>query len=283
MSFSERMGIIEPRNIFQLDDMDKDLRTALFNRLFDFFNSTWEGENPYIPLEESSCYGYLSASKAAVNIWAGCWKRPMDEWSGVCAYFLQDLKDYIIESQWNEVYDLIEFILNDYQSNRLSSALNSALEKEMSGYRIVGKEVVPISDECELRALEESLAVEEGFAVARTHISSALKKLALRPEPDLRNAVKEAISAVESAACVVTGNTDATLGKALNVLESQGRLHPALKSAWSKMYGYTSDENGIRHALSGADPCVDFATAKYMVVSCAAFVNLLVASTQAAI
>lgn len=278
MSFSERMGIIEPRSILQLDDMDENLRTALFNRLYGFFRTTWEGEYTYVPLEESSCYGYSSACGTAVNIWADCWKRPMDEWPGGCAYFLRDLKDWIMESRWNEVYDLVEFILDDYPSERLFSALNDALEKEMSGYRIVGKEVVPISDECELEALEESLAVGDGFAGARTHIGSALDKLAQRPEPDLRNAVKEAISAVESAACVITGDAGATLGKALNVLESQGHLHPALKSAWSKMYGYTSDEDGIRHALSGADACIDFATTKYMVVSCAAFVNLLVAS-----
>ncbi len=44
------------------------------------------------------------------------------------------------------------------------------------------------------------------------------------------------------------------------------------------MYGYTSDEDGIRHALSCEDASIDFATAKYMVVTCSAFVNLLVAS-----
>lgn len=279
MGFSERMGIVEPRDVLQLDGMDKNLRTALFNCLFGFFNSTWEGASQFMPLEASGRYGYASACNTAINVWADHWKNPMDEWPGGRPYFLQDLKEYIMESPWNRVYDLIEYVLDDYDSNLLAEALNDALGREMSGYRIVGKELVPISDECELRTLEESLTLEDSFAGARTHISSALEKLALRPEPDLRNAVKEAISAVESAACVITGDSSATLGKALNVLESQRHLHPALKGAWSKMYGYTSDEDGIRHALSSADACVDFATAKYMVVSCAAFVNLLVASS----
>lgn len=58
------------------------------------------------------------------------------------------------------------------------------------------------------------------------------------------------------------------------MLESDGRVHPALKEAWVKLYGYTSDEGGLRHAMQ-EEPDIDFATVKYMVVSCAAFVNLL--------
>lgn len=278
MGFSERMGIVEPRDVLQLDGMDGNLRIALFNRLYGFFNTTWEGAAPFLPVEASGRYGYADASNTAVSIWTDHWKRPMDEWPGGRSYFLQDLKEYVMESQWNRVYDLVEFILDDYESGCLVEDLNDALEKEMSGYRIVGAEVIPISDECELQALEESLAVGDGFAGARVHISSALEKLSLRPEPDLRNAVKEAISAVESAACAIAGDANATLGKALSVLEDQECIHPALKKAWSSMYGYTSDEDGIRHALSGEDASMDFATAKYMVVACSAFVNLLVAS-----
>lgn len=278
MSFSERMGIIEPRSIIQLDGMDDDLRTALFNRLYGFFDTTWGGAPSFLSLEASGCYGYSGAGNTAISIWMDHWKRPVDEWPGGRAYFLHDLKEYVMESQWNRVYDLVEFILEDYESSCLAEDLNDALEKEMSGYRIVGAEVIPISDECELQALEESLAVGDGFAGARAHISSALEKLSLRPEPDLRNAVKEAISAVESAACAISGDANATLGKALNVLGDQEYIHPALKKAWSSMYGYTSDEDGIRHALSGEDASIDFATAKYMVVACSAFVNLLVAS-----
>ena len=38
------------------------------------------------------------------------------------------------------------------------------------------------------------------------------------------------------------------LGAGLNNLEAAGlAIHPALRGAWSKMYGWTSDESGIRH------------------------------------
>jgi len=47
-----------------------------------------------------------------------------------------------------------------------------------------------------------------------------------------------------------------------------------------KLYGYTSDEDGIRHAILN-DPELGFAEAKFMVVSCSAFVNYLIAKGEA--
>lgn len=51
-------------------------------------------------------------------------------------------------------------------------------------------------------------------------------------------------------------------------------MHEALKEAFKKLYGYTSDAEGIRHALLN-DPTLDFEDAKFMLVACSGFVNLL--------
>ena len=66
------------------------------------------------------------------------------------------------------------------------------------------------------------------------------------------------------------------VGKALKNFKENGvHIHSAMESAFSSLYGYTSDENGIRHG--GMDfkeaPSED---AKYMLVSCSAFVNYLI-------
>jgi hypothetical protein len=52
-------------------------------------------------------------------------------------------------------------------------------------------------------------------------------------------------------------------------------LHSALKKGFSSIYGYTSDNDGIRHALTQDSNC-DQEDAKYMLVSCSAFVNYLI-------
>lgn len=51
-------------------------------------------------------------------------------------------------------------------------------------------------------------------------------------------------------------------------------MHPALKGAFEKLYGYTSSAKGIRHALLD-EPNLGFEDAKFMLVSCSAFVNYL--------
>ena len=77
---------------------------------------------------------------------------------------------------------------------------------------------------------------------------------------------------------IITGitGTQATLGAALKKLKENGiHIHSAMEKAFSSLYGYTSDENGIRHG--GIDfknaPAED---AKFMLVACSAFINYLI-------
>ena len=62
---------------------------------------------------------------------------------------------------------------------------------------------------------------------------------------------------------------------------SQVVLHPALSSAFDKLYGYTSDEQGIRHALLDSSN-LQQEDAVFMLVSCSAFVSYLIAKSARA-
>ena len=73
---------------------------------------------------------------------------------------------------------------------------------------------------------------------------------------------------------VVSGNDRATLGGALAALERDERLHPALHRGFTSLYGYTSDDDGIRHALMDV-PNLDAADARFFLVACSAFTNYL--------
>jgi hypothetical protein len=92
--------------------------------------------------------------------------------------------------------------------------------------------------------------------------------------PDYRNSIKESISAVESMRRTLTGDPNATVGAALNVIEDKVGLHGALKASLSNLYGYTSDEDGIRHAML-EKPDITFNDTKVLLVSCSAFVNYI--------
>jgi len=48
-----------------------------------------------------------------------------------------------------------------------------------------------------------------------------------------------------------------------------------LKRAFTALYGYTSDSGGIRHSLLEEDIAVTMEDAKFMLVTCSAFINYL--------
>ena len=97
-----------------------------------------------------------------------------------------------------------------------------------------------------------------------------------RNTPDYRNSIKESISAVESLVALETNSEKGTLGQLLKLLEDQIQLHPALKNAFSNLYGYTSDANGIRHALLDV-ATLRFEDAKFFLVVCTAFITFVLA------
>lgn len=190
------------------------------------------------------------------------------------------LEDYISNSdEWYIIYDFIERYLcisSRDTKDKMTRIFNRILEDEAAPYRILDGIVIPVTSQSELSTIEEAINVE--FDSVRTHISKALNLYADRKRPDYENSIKESISAVESMCCIITGLTGgtATLGKALKKLKDNGiHIHSAMENAFSSLYGYTSDENGIRHG--GIDftnaPSED---AKYMLVSCSAFINYLI-------
>lgn len=198
-------------------------------------------------------------------------------------------KDATVESQlknnilkffnWFEIYDFIDihisFLTDDERDTRIKQ-YNELLEQEKAGYRIVVGEVAPITNKSEIESIEQ--ATKTPYVSVNQHIKKALVFYADIKNPDYENSVKESISAVEAMCCIITGmsGANATLGKALKKLKENGvHIHSAMENAFSALYGYSSDENGIRHG--GIDfTNVPSEDAKYMLISCSAFVNYLI-------
>lgn len=189
------------------------------------------------------------------------------------------LQRFVLESkEWYTIFDFVERYLAVSDENtyaKMANEFNHILEDEVSAYRILDRFVVPITNKAELATIEEAKSTP--YDSVRTHVSKALALYADRKAPDYENSIKESISAVEAMCCIITGLTgaQATLGAAIKKLKDNGvHIHRAMETAFSSLYGYTSDENGIRHG--GIDftnaPAED---AKYMLISCSAFVNYL--------
>ena len=197
-----------------------------------------------------------------------------DEWH-------EYINDRLQRDEWYEIYDFIEYSLQNFPfsiseveeaRNHFKSLCNIFLKREMSAWRIVGNQLARLTSDEEIEAVEKARNLRGPVA---THITTAVGLMSDRRNPDYRNSIKESISAVEAMCCIITEKPKATLDEALKALEQKDvRLHGALKKAFSSLYGYTSDAQGIRHKLI-EDPQTDFEDAKFMLVSCSAFVNLL--------
>lgn len=133
-------------------------------------------------------------------------------------------------------------------------------------------QLTDITDEEEIESIEAAIGSTTKYSGANEHLKTALGFLSDRKSPDYRNSVKESISAVESLCVSISGDQKATLGSALSIIERSHQLHPAFKKALSSLYGYTSDSDGIRHALLD-ESSISYSDAKFMLVACSAFTN----------
>lgn len=265
--FSQRKGLKPLTEMIQSDSMSEELRNSLWNALD---VALWSTEN-YLRKN----YGEPEIEPFSRALWFHYFKKRVDSRPEYGDKILAAIRDYFFQCKWFEVYDFLEFIVGHYDRSkpRLAEFINRFLERELSAYRFVSGTLTDITNAQELEMLESALA-DSRFAGVAGHLARALELYANRESPDYRNSIKESISAVESMARIVAENPKATLSDALKAMERGGTLHPALKDGFLKLYAYTSDEGGIRHAMLN-EPSLSAADARYFLLSCTSFVNYL--------
>lgn len=187
--------------------------------------------------------------------------------------------------QWYTYYDILEIILsfsvldskvigsNEKEKiTNFKNGVNKIFLEENIGYRIINNQVVDITNEEEIDEIEK--VMDSIFDTVNNHFEKALLFYSDRKNPDYKNSIKESISAVESMCCIIC-EEKVELGKALGKLEKNGiYIHGAMKNGFQALYGYASDESGIRHG-GIEDKEVTEEDAKFMLVTCSAFVNYL--------
>jgi len=276
MHFSERYGYRSVRDALQVESMDEALRNRLWNALHVFYWDTVKGRRSPMLEKEFRLADNKSLRILCETLWHYFFKKPLDTLSDDFLRVHRKLREYFLNCEWNEVYDFVQFVANEFpdeqRNQQFIKTCNNILEEEMAGYRFVGTKISPIISDGEIKSIEESL--ENSTKPVQIHLENALSKLSDRKNPDYRNSIKESISAVETVCKLLTGDRNATLGKALRILEEKQSLHKALREGFSALYGYTSNSDGIRHALVD-ESNLTFTDAKFMLVSCTAFINYL--------
>lgn len=288
--FSVREGCV-PESPIQMEGLSPAARIGLYNVVgpvvFENINNSWHSRRA-VDRMARKFFGLSAEEVADFGSFAD------GKFRYVSPAFVKACKRYFVDSDWFRVYDIVEFFFSELESlvgikaelergaeSRLSAVVaecrqvvNDVLEDENVGYRLVGGRFVPVTNSAELAEVGQAAAVAGRFRDAGVHVEKAIALFAGRP-PDYANVVKESISAVEA---VVRELTDkGTLSDGLRVLEDKGvRMHPAFRGALTKLYAFTGDEGGVRHGVGGLGG-VDLPTARFMLVTCSAFVNYIVA------
>ena len=266
--FSERKGIKKFSEVVQTNSLDNRTRNKLYNQVYELL--TDEDNNFKANIVK---YIYIEIFSLSVD------EVPMDEYGffGDWEEILGVIKDIFTKNEYNEVFDFIEGIIKGinycqyyhYKKECFIENINSVFLEENVNYRIIGDNITDIIDEKQIKSIQATL--DNPYKEVSRHYAKAIEQL--YSVKDFDNSIKESISSVEAMCQIITEKNNATLGDALKLLKN--KIHPALNGAFDKLYGYTSNANGIRHANGLGEGDSTFEEAKYMLISCSAFVNYL--------
>lgn len=192
------------------------------------------------------------------------------------------IQNIIRNGDYVELFGMVQFVLSHPDCPpTFHLSVQRVLEHSKAAYRVVDRVlIVPAVSAEEGRTVEQAfadLALSE-FNGARAHLAASVEAL---NQGEWAGSVRESIQAVEALARVVEPGSN-TLGPALNRLEAAGHMHSALKKGMSNLYGYTSNEAGVRHSLlDDGDARVDESDALFMLGACASFVTYLIKKGRA--
>ena len=284
LTFSQAYGYEELPQPLKLEEVSHEARTKLWNSLYDQVAHTLSDQRrPSNPLV---VYRGLGRPWRAIlkSIHEDLFDLPVDEFFPPDLFveeidtFRSVYKPMFTDAPFNRVFDLILAIMRHPECpSEFTESVGRIFDKCRLAYVLDAgprPTIYPATTKEEGNAVLRATAdlSDAGLAGAVSHLRRASDCIR---EGDYPGAVRESIHAVESTARHFDP-TAKTLGPALRSLETAGALHPALKQAFSNLYGYTSDEQGIRHALiDNPQANVGQDEAVFMLGACAAFSSYL--------
>ncbi len=273
LTFSQAEGLEPLPQPLTLGELSQEVRSLLWRDIYEDMFQTKE-EDPYI---EDNYVGepWLSV---LYDIHVEVDHQPADKFGNEFSGNVMKLRTLVMEGPLNEVFDFLQFAMRHRPSpDDLESKVCQAFETGRVAYTVIpdGPTIIPTATPEEGDAIIGAFRrlAEAGFDGARSHLRAAAEAL---NEGNYAGSVRESIHAVESVARRLNADASTALKSALDALDERIKMHPALKEGFLNIYGYTCDEEGIRHALLEGDADVDVVDATFMLGACASFVTYLI-------
>ena len=276
-SFSQRYGYEPLPEPMKLEELSTNLRQEIWIEVREFLLERRDATS----LIMGPCHFTEQARRFIERVVGRYTKRPGDTISAGYDEVLTNFKRIILNHKFNQIIDLIELMVNDRDITedfvkRMSNSFEQCaaaywLDESQQPYRFI-----PRSSKEQGEATQQAIETirENDLGGAAAHLRQATEHINARHYGD---SITDSIHAVESVARVIDPKASKALAPALDSIEKAGLLkHAALKAAFKKLYGYTSDEQGIRHPLLDQDsPNVGLDEAMFMFGACASFAAYL--------
>ena len=281
LSFSQAEGL-EPLPIYlDLGQMPDKFRNKIWAMLYELLSSIGIWKTTSVTRRHP----------VIKYIWVDCLVKPLDQFDS--SDFIDTVKAIIFDAEYGKVFDFLELLLRFIASGPdrygdsyaetviewLTQDINEVLVREKMAYYLDTSEslsFIPQASQQEGETIRDALSIlnDTGFKGPQSCLFKASKAI---NDARFADAVHESISAVESIIKRISGNKKDSFNDALKKLEDNELLtHPALKKAFIRLYGYTSDEEGIRHALVfESEANVGLEEALFMFGACASFCGYL--------
>ena len=182
-------------------------------------------------------------------------KIPIDQFDPYVSSFSDQYRSGILENlRFNEVFDLLQIVMrHDDCPVEFVRGVQAIFERWQLAYLVDTNgppTILPMSTRREGEAISEAIRTFQsaGLAGPETHLRRSAEFI---NQGNWSDSIRESIHAVESIARILSPDAAKTLAPALRALEKRHPIHGALREGFNKLYGYTSDEQGIRHPLNG--------------------------------
>ena len=276
LSFSQAWGYKEIPKQLKLEEIRDEARISLWNALYKAVRKTYDWGNDYNPDHVGAPWDDIF-----YDLHENFFNLRIDEFQ------LPDLEDIkhsygrnlLEEWKFNEIFDFLLHIMRHQDSPpEFINDVAKTFKKHKLAYTVDQEHPVtiyPVVTETEVDAILKTRKqlVENSFLGAETHLRKAADFL---HQGEYADSIRESMHVVESVARKLAPNSPNSLNKALKALEDGNPVHPALKEALLKLYGYTSNEEGIRHSLIDEGQAnVGLDEAIFMLGACASFSSYL--------
>lgn len=148
MLFSQRKGYRPATKALQIESIDNELRSALWNCYDQFFLRKYSGPYGYSYPHDHQVRGSNTDGYFTI-VWFSHFKEPINTMPDDIGKVTAIMRRIFLEGKWFDVYDFMEFTLNNIREevkHILHTSWNNMLVRENAGYRIIDKQIVDITN-----------------------------------------------------------------------------------------------------------------------------------------